>query len=87
MGGSGVWSLPKEDQPGEWMPPIPPTICLQGYHVCEEKDLIKWLAFELFEVEIRGEKIVGDSKICAEQARLIRHPWMECCIRKAWGRA
>ena len=72
--GSGKWSLPTDDGPGDWMPEIsgPLVFCKNGYHACRPEDLAKWLGATIYELEYRGEIIEGDEKVVVQQARLIR---------------
>jgi len=73
-GGRGKWSLPHNKQPGDWMPPVKGKLiaCENGYHLCREGDLIKWLGPAIFEAEYRGERLDADNKIVVRQARLLR---------------
>jgi len=72
-GGNGVWSLPNNGDPGEWMPVIHDIKpCWQGYHVLKREGVVQWLGPELYEVEIREPVIWDvDKGVCAE-ARLLR---------------
>ena len=72
-GGSGKWYLPHGSRPGKWMPPILDIKpCERGYHLCRPQDLLKWHGVTLWKAEYRGVYLVhDDSKIVAEQARLI----------------
>ena len=73
-GGSGIWALPQDGQPGEWMPPVDGDLvpCENGYHLCREQDLLEWLGPAIFEVEYRGDRIDADNKVVVREARLIR---------------
>ena len=73
-GGSGKWSLPTADGPGEWMPVIEDELvpCKNGYHLCRKQDLLQWLGPTLYEAEYRGEMVVADDKIVVREARLLR---------------
>jgi len=73
-GGWGKWSLPHNKQPGDWMPPVKGKLiaCENGYHLCREGDLIKWLGPAIFEAEYRGERLDTGNKIVVRQARLLR---------------
>ena len=65
--------LPKRGKPGRWLPKVDTLdICKSGYHVCREGDLIEWLNARCYEVEIRGDKMLGDNKTVAQQMRFIR---------------
>ena len=78
-GGSGVWSLPKNGHPGEWMPEIKGIkMCRRGYHACREGDLVLWLGPAIYEAE-RDEAAEyeecdtqGASKIVSGRMRLLR---------------
>lgn len=84
-GGTGVWSLPHDGQPGEWMPPIVGDLvpCENGYHLCREDDLLEWLGPDIYDAEHRGEMVVSDNKVVVREARLLRHydTWNERMAR------
>jgi len=73
-GGRGRWSLPHNKQPGNWMPPVKGELiaCENGYHLCREGNLIKWLGPAIFEAEYRGERLDTGNKVVVRQARLLR---------------
>jgi len=74
-GGSGIWSLPEGDKPGEWMPPIEGRLvpCVRGYHLCRPNDLINWIDECVFEVEWQGKDILEENdKVVVREARLLR---------------
>lgn len=48
------------------------VLCENGYHGCEEKDLIEWGLPNLYVMEARGEILRGDDKVCCREVRLIR---------------
>ena len=48
------------------------AICLDGVHACRARDLPMWLDEELWEVELDGAIVEGDSKLAAERGRLTR---------------
>ena len=73
-GGSGIWSLPHDDDPGEWMPAIPnPELCCRGYHGVPAAHLLDWSGDSLYEMETKGPVDVSPEKTAAARARLIRH--------------
>ena len=73
-GGTGQWSLPNGKKPGAWMPKLVDlNPCHRGYHVLREQDLLVFVGPALFEVEVRGEKIICDDKVVVAEARLVRH--------------
>jgi hypothetical protein len=73
-GGTGQWSLPNGKKPGAWMPKLVDlNPCHRGYHVLREQDLLTFVGPALFEVEVRGEKIICDDKVVVAEARLVRH--------------
>ncbi len=47
-------------------------LCENGYHGCEEKDLLKWALPQLYEMEARGEILRRDDKICCREVRLVK---------------
>lgn len=73
-GGSGRWFLPKDGQPGDWMPPISGKLvpCENGYHACRDRDLRSWLGPALYELEARCEVRQTPSVVVCRQARLLR---------------
>jgi len=73
-GGKGRWSLPTDDGPGEWMPPIEGALvaCKNGYHACTQDQIAGWLGPALFELEYRGERVDCGDKIVVREARLPR---------------
>ena len=51
----------------------PLELCRNGIHVARgEGELLEWLHDEVYEVEVRGESIEGDTKSCHESVRLVR---------------
>jgi hypothetical protein len=57
---------------GQWTDPRDPIPCASGYHLCEERDLLEWLAPRVFIAEARGRIVMSNLKVTVEQARLIR---------------
>jgi len=83
-GGSGVWSLPHDGIPGEWMPRIEMIVpCESGYHVCTKDQLVVWLGPRIHEVETRGDVLTLEDKCVAHEARLLRRldTWTERTAR------
>ena len=83
-GGSGVWSLPHDGIPGEWMPRIEMIVpCESGYHVCTKDQLVLWLGPRIHEVETRGDVLTLEDKCVAHEARLLRRldTWTERVAR------
>src|SRR3990167_11502192 len=72
-GGTGRWSLPTDDAPGEWMPPITnPIPCERGYHLCEgTDDVVHWLGPVIYIAEWRGQRVRHEQKIVVSEARLL----------------
>jgi hypothetical protein len=51
----------------------PLVVCENGIHVARgEVELLEWLAPEVYEVEVRGERIDADEKACVRACRLVR---------------
>jgi hypothetical protein len=78
-GGNGFWSLPTKNddgawRAGDWMPAIAGELVpwKNGYHLCREKDLPRYLGPAIFEAEYRGEMIEAADKIVVREARLLR---------------
>ena len=84
-GGSGIWSLPIGRKYGAWMPPIEGELepCVNGYHLCREMDLVKWLGPVIYVAEAGKERIVHENnKVVVREARLIRKTaWNERIAR------
>lgn len=74
FGGSAQWSLPRDQRPGAWMPPIT-RLCpgLEGYHIAPTHDLLRhWLAPRLFVAEGRGGGVLDGTVLVCREARLVR---------------
>lgn len=83
-GGTGKWSLPKQQDdgtwtPGRWQPRIKDIEpCERGYHLCRPQDLLWWIGPALWEAEADGPSIehgsaaTADSKVVVARARLLR---------------
>jgi len=84
-GGSGVsYYLPDGDKPGKWMPKINDiALCSRGYHVVDFEHLLDWRGMLLCEAEIRGDNIRDNSKIVAQEIRLLHvvQTWNEKNLR------
>ncbi len=59
---------------GEWTPEETPVLCESGWHAVQEKDVLTHLpsqiGAELWIVSVKGQRVNGDNKFCAEQMRL-----------------
>jgi hypothetical protein len=55
-----------------WTDRTDPVPCTSGYHVCEEKDLLDWLAPRVFSVETNGKIVHSQHKVVCESIRLVR---------------
>jgi hypothetical protein len=80
--GTGTYDLS-----GAWQQVEGPlSVCFNGYHVCTAKQLPLWAGTELWEVEIQGDRIGDEDKICAREIRFVRKlNWdREKMIRLAW---
>lgn len=80
------WHLPDDDgTPGEWMPSVEGAIveCRNGYHVCREEDLARWVRAELYVVELRGDVSEYDHKVAGREARLLHRveAWNKSSMR------
>jgi len=89
-GGNGRWSLPAKNDdgtwtPGDWMPEIKGELvpCLNGYHLCRKKDLLRWLGETIYEAEYVGEIVKASDKVVVREARLVRkiESWNERTAR------
>lgn len=71
----GYFSKFKWDVSGKWMSAEGELrLCTNGFHVIRQKDIINWVYAgpHLYEVKIKGKKIVYDGKICAQSVRVIK---------------
>lgn len=60
-------------EPGKWFEVEGELIpCIRGLHLCREKDLLRWLAPEIWEAEYEGECIEEKDKLVVRKARLVR---------------
>jgi hypothetical protein len=74
-GGDSVWSLPKDGEPGEWMPKLTKLVaCEHGYHIVEAHQIPQWLkeSCQIFEVETSGKIINADDKHVCGKVRLVK---------------
>jgi hypothetical protein len=78
-GGTYQWVL------GEWAPEIEGELvpCHNGYHVCQESDLLEWLGPVICECEIGPESVRARDKTVARTARIVRvlETWNERTAR------
>ena len=67
-GGTYQWVL------GEWAPEIEGELipCNNGYHVCQESDLLDWLGPVICDAETGGGCIRASNKTVARTARITR---------------
>lgn len=72
--GAGRWP-----EPGTWTEPVTNLVrCASGYHVVPGAHLVDRLGPAIWTVEIRGERLVYETEIVAETARLVtRTRWNE----------
>ena len=71
--GLGVWNLPHDNEPGEWMPKIAGSLvpCKNGYHLCRREDLVRHLSECVYTAEYSGEYIDSVNEIVVRRARLL----------------
>lgn len=74
-GGHGRWP-----QKRRWTEPVAkPRLCVSGWHACLDTQQVVeggWFGERFWLVELAGDIIVGDDKVAAERARLLRPlPW------------
>lgn len=67
------WNLPKNGNPGLWMPRIVGKLNPgeNGYYLCRIQRLVEWLSPEIYLAEYRGERIDTHDNIVVREARLI----------------
>lgn len=67
------WPLPEDGAPGAWVRVDGPLdACRHGIHACRVGDLPYWLAAELFEIEVDGDRLEHPTKVIFPRARLAR---------------
>ena len=74
------WLLPRDGQPGDWMPPIagPLQTHNNAYHAIRARHLLLWGGDALFELEYRGERVDLPEQVLLREARLLRPlTWQE----------
>lgn len=67
-GGTHQWVV------GEWAPEIAGDLipCHNGYHFCQESDLLEWFGPVICEAEIGGQVLREGNKTVARTARIVR---------------
>lgn len=96
VGAKRRWHLPVQHtdgvwKPGAWMPRTQGALELahNGYHVCEDQQVLDWIGPSLYEAELDGDRIANDNLICVRRVRLLRRlAWNETAARTfaAWCR-
>jgi hypothetical protein len=67
------WSIPRDGQPGSWMPVVKGQLAeTNGYHLYRARDLLIWLGPTIYEAEWRGEQLATENDIVVREARLTR---------------
>jgi hypothetical protein len=78
------WPLPKNDEPGDWLPEVAELIeCKSGYHFTDTKNLFDWLGPRAFLFEPAGKVEQYSNKYASTGGRLIRElsfPYRDSCI-------
>jgi len=77
-GGDHVWEVGKwYEVSGELIP------CQNGFHLCRQKDLLKWICEEIWEAQFEGEVIDSDNKLVVRKARITKKcaKWNETSAR------
>ena len=65
--------LPSGSKPGKWLPKVEKIeLCERGYHACKRADVVDWMNAQMFEVELRGDRLDGATKVVAQEMRLVR---------------
>ncbi len=78
------WPLPSGAQSGEWLSARGAiTPCLNGIHAMRPQHLPFWLDQQLWEIELGGALIEGESMLVAERGRLVRR--VESWNDTAWS--
>lgn len=81
------WPLPVDGAPGAWLPAVegPLKMCVNGYHACRAGQVALWVDQVLAEVEINGEMIGDEQKVCGRgPARITRivEGWTPMVLRE-----
>jgi hypothetical protein len=88
------WPRPENGGPGPWVEAAAtPELCSRGVHACRRETLARWLAAELWQVELEGEVDERGSVLVAGRGRLVGRVegWgdevaselMRNCVRRA----
>lgn len=64
------WPEPGPEGPSPWVE-SEPSRCASGIHACTAEQLPYWLNWELWQVELGGEIMEGETKLVAERGRLL----------------
>jgi hypothetical protein len=81
------WPQPTPDAPGPWVD-SQPSRCASGIHACTPEQLPYWLNWELWQVELAGEIVEGETKVVASRGRLLtRVDVWGAELQDAFGRA
>jgi hypothetical protein len=68
-----AWPTPEDGEPGAWVETaLVGGMCRGGVHACALDDLTRWMAEELWEMELAGEVETGAYKLRASRGRLLR---------------
>lgn len=67
------WPLPENGEPGPWVEATGPlALCADGIHACPPESLTRWLAWELWSIELGGDVAEHGSVLLAGRGRLLR---------------
>ncbi|MBA3475664.1 MAG: hypothetical protein H0T10_02795 [Actinobacteria bacterium] len=78
IGGNGrfsefPWPRPVGMEPGTWVAAAEPLEdCRHGVHACTLGQLLDWMDDELWEIELDGKIVAGETMVVAERGRLLR---------------
>ena len=64
------WPQPADGAPGPWVA-SEPSRCASGIHACTAEQLPYWLNWELWQVELDGPIVEGETKLVAPRGRLL----------------
>jgi hypothetical protein len=67
------WPTPKGSKPGKWVKATGPLIaCSNGIHATTLDHALDWLNAECYVIELHGESVEADNKLCYREGRLVR---------------
>ena len=67
------WPKPRGSKPGKWAKATGElNPCVNGIHATDWAHATRWLQAECYVIELRGESVEADDKLCYRAGRLVR---------------